>query len=129
MGAALFGLDETVVGEVRHMLELLSRLLVDLVPVQARVISHRLVVVDDVMWLVDASMITAGSELDREADEVHLAGVTELPLYWSDVRRVLFAGSAYSVYARLSKPGIQKSWSAVKRARRRVRSLSSRRQR
>jgi hypothetical protein len=114
--AAMFGIEETAVGEVQHMLELLSRLLVDLVPIQARVTSHRLVVVDDVSWLVDASMITAGSVLDREADEVHLAGVTELPLYWKDVRRVLFAGSAYSVYARLSKPGIQTSWSPVKLA-------------
>lgn len=114
--AEMFGIEESAVGEVQRVLELLSRLLVDLVPIQARVTSHRLVVVDDVSWLVDVSMIAAGSVLDRDASEVHLAGVTELPLYWKDVRRVLFAGSAYSVYARLSRPGIQTSWSPVKLA-------------
>lgn len=114
--AEMFGIEESAVGEVQRVLELLSRLLVDLVPIQARVTSHRLVVVDDVSWLVDASMIAAGSVLDGDANEVHLAGVTELPLYWKDVRRVLFAGSAYSVYARLSRPGIQTSWSPVKLA-------------
>lgn len=114
--AELFGMDESAVGEVQSLLELLSRLLVDLVPIQARVTSHRLVVVDDVSWLVDVSMIAGGSELEAEASDVHLAGVTELPLYWKDVRRVLFAGSAYSVYARLSRPGIQTSWSPVKLA-------------
>lgn len=114
--AEMFGIEESAVGEVQRVLELLSRLLVDLVPIQARVTSHRLVVVDDVSWLVDVSMIAAGSVLDRDASEVHLAGVTELPLYWKDVRRVLFAGSAYSVYARLSRCGIQTSWSPVKLA-------------
>lgn len=114
--AEMFGIGESTVGEVQGVLELLSRLLVDLVPLQARVTSHRLVMVDDVSWLVDASMITVGSTLDHNSSEVHLAGVTELPLYWKDVRRVLFAGSAYSVYARLSRPGIQTSWSPVKLA-------------
>lgn len=112
----MFGIDESTLGNVQQLLELLSRLLVDLVPIQARVTSHRLVVVDDVSWLVDASMIAPGSVLDRDASEVHLAGVTELPLYWKDVRRVLFAGSAYSVYARISRPGIHASWSPVKLA-------------
>lgn len=114
--AEMFGIEESAVGEVKRVVELLSRLLVDLVPLQARVTSHRLVMVDDVVWLVDVSMIADGSELDCDASEVHLAGVTELPLYWKDVRRVLFAGSAYSVYARLSRSGIQTSWSPVKLA-------------
>lgn len=114
--AELFGIEESAVGEVQRVLELLSRLLVDLVPLQARVTSHRVVVVEDASWLVDASMIANGSVLDHDASEVHLVGVTELPLYWKDVRRVLFGGSAYSVYARLSRPGIQTSWSPVKLA-------------
>ena len=114
--ASAFGVEEGTVIEVQRLLELVSRLLVDLVPIQARVTSHRLVVVDNVTWLVDASMIKAGSALDREAEEVQVAGVTELPLYWKDVRRVLFAGSRYSIYARIAKPGIQAAWSPVKLA-------------
>ena len=42
--AAMFGIEESTVGEVQRLLEILSRLLVDLVPIQARVTSHRLVV-------------------------------------------------------------------------------------
>lgn len=114
--AEMFGIEENAVGEVQRILELLSRLLVDLVPLQARVTSHRLVAVDDVPWLVDVSVIVDGSVLEHESSDVYLAGVTELPLYWKDVRRVLFAGSVYTVYARLSRAGIQTSWSPVKLA-------------
>lgn len=112
--AEMFGIEQSAIGEVRQAHEILSGLLVDLVPLQARVTSHRLVTVENVLWLIDNTMIKDGSRLHDEASEVHLAGVTELPLYWKDVRRVLFAGSVYSVYARLSRPGIQSSWSPVK---------------
>lgn len=114
--AGILGIEESALGEGQGVLEVLSRLLVDLVPLQSRVTSHRLVMVDEVAWIVDASMIASGSELDLAASEIHLAGVTELPLYWKDVRRVLFAGAVYSVYARLSSPGVQASWSPVKLA-------------
>nr|WP_247828147.1 hypothetical protein [Arthrobacter antioxidans] len=114
--AEIFGIEESAMAEVQQMVGLLSGLLVDLVPLQSRVTSHRLVIVDNISWLVDVSMITPDSALDRATTEVQLVGVTELPLYWKDVRRVLFAGSTYSVYARLSRPGIQTSWSPVKLA-------------
>lgn len=113
---SLFGISEAQVAEMSPVLELLPRLLVDLVPIAARVTSHRRVVLDNEPWLIDASMIAPGSQLDEEAQEVVVAGVTELPLYWKDVRRVLFDGSTYTVYARVAKPGLESTWSPVKLA-------------
>jgi len=114
--AAMFGLAASQLAEAEVIAELLRRLLVDLVPITARVTSHRRVVVNGESWLVDAAMIKDSSPLATEAAVVTVVGVTELPLYWKDVRRILFDGSAYTVYARLSKPGLGKSWSPVKLA-------------
>ncbi|MFI5623799.1 hypothetical protein ACIA03_10055 [Nocardioides sp. NPDC051685] len=114
--AAMFGLAESQLTEGEVIAELLRRLLVDLIPITAQVTSHRRVVIDGEPWLVDASMIKDPSPLADEASIVTLAGVTELPLFWKDVRRILFDGSSYTVYARLSKPGLHDSWSPVKLA-------------
>ncbi|MGL5825967.1 MAG: DUF6414 family protein, partial [Nocardioides sp.] len=114
--SAKFGVAESALADAEMISELLRRLLVDLVPIAACVTSHRHVVINDVRWVVDATLIAPGSPLDSEAEDVTLVGVTELPLYWKDVRRVLFDGSSYSAYVRLAKPGMRTSWSPVKLA-------------
>lgn len=108
--AAMFGLSESQMAEGEVIAELLRRLLVDLVPITARVTSHRRVLIDGEPWLVDTSMIKQSSPLADEAAIVTVAGVAELPLFWKDVRRILFDGSSYTVYSRLSKPGLRDSW-------------------
>ncbi|MGL4743368.1 MAG: DUF6414 family protein [Dermatophilaceae bacterium] len=114
--SAALGIAESALADAEMISELLRRLLVDLAPITARVTSHRRVVINDEPWLVDATMIVPQSTLDSEAEDVCLVGVTEVPLYWKDVRRVLFDGSSYSAYVRLANPGLATSWSPVKLA-------------
>jgi len=112
----LFGLADADLAQGEVIAELLRRMLVDLVPVIARVTSHQHVLIDGEPWLVDRAAIDDSSPLAGEATNVCIAGVTELPGFWKDVRRVLFDGSSYTAYVRLSKPGLRGTWSPVKLA-------------
>lgn len=114
--AAMFGVAAVDLAQGEVLSELLRRMLVDLVPITARVTSHRLVVIDGEPWVVDAKAIAHAGPLNDNAEELTIAGVTELPSFWKDVRRILFDGSAYTAYVRLSKPGLCDEWSPVKLA-------------
>jgi len=114
--SAMFGIDEHQFADIAPMLELLPQMLVDLVPVHAKVISHQHVVFNNETWLVDTTMLKVGSALATAAEFIAIAGVTELPLYWKDARRVLFDNSEYTVYARLAKPGLANTWTPIKLA-------------
>lgn len=112
----MFGIAEADLAQGEVIAELLRRMLVDLVPITARVTSHQHVAVDGESWLVDRTAIDASSALASETTDFCIAGVTELPGYWKDVRRVLFDGSSYTAYVRISKSGLRDSWSPVKLA-------------
>lgn len=112
----MFGLPESDLAQGDVIAELLRRMLVDLVPITARVTSHQHVVIDGESWLVDRTMFDPSSALAGEASDVLIVGVTELPWFWKDVRRILFDGSSYTAYVRLAKPGLRDSWSPVKLA-------------
>ncbi|WP_420197535.1 DUF6414 family protein [Dietzia maris] len=113
---SMFGISEAQFAKYAPMLELLPKMLVDLVPIHAEVVSHLQVVVDEELWLVDSTAIHPESELLAQAERFSVAGVTELPLFWKDARRVLFDRSIYTVYARVAKPGLHTSWSPIKLA-------------
>lgn len=114
--SAMFGIDENQFADIAPMLELIPQLLVDLVPVKAKVISHQRIDLNNEMWLVDTAMLTPGSPLASAAGSIAIAGVTEIPLYWKDARRVLFDNSEYTVYVRLAKPGLATTWTPIKLA-------------
>lgn len=114
--STIFGIDERQFADIAPMLELLPQMLVDLVPVNAPVISHQRIDLGGETWLVDTSMLTPGSTLAAAAETIAVAGVTEVPLYWKDVRRVLFDNSEYTVYVRLAKPGLATTWTPIKLA-------------
>lgn len=112
--SSMFGISESQLAEIAPMLELLPKMLVDLIPINARVTSHVRIDLENESWLVDATMIAPRSHLADLSETISVAGVTELPLYWKDARRVLFERSEYTVYARLTRPGLATTWSPVK---------------
>ncbi|MBC2960806.1 hypothetical protein H7344_10930 [Nocardioides deserti] len=114
--SSMFGLSESQFAEIAPALELIPQMLVDLVPINAQVVSHLRIDVDNEVWLVDAAALAQGSAVAASAETIAIAGVTELPLYWKDVRRVLFGWSEYTVYARLARSGLATSWTPVKLA-------------
>lgn len=114
--SSMFGISESQFAEVAPALELIPQMLVDLVPVNAQVVSHFRVDVDGEPWLVDVEALAPEGVLAASAKAIAIAGVTELPLYWKDARRVLFGRSEYTVYARLARPGLNATWTPVKLA-------------
>lgn len=114
--SSMFGISESQFAEIAPALELIPQMLVDLVPIKAQVVSHLRIDVDDEPWLVDAKVLAPGSVLAASAKMIAIAGVTELPLYWKDARRVLFGLSEYTVYARLARNGLDTTWNPVKLA-------------
>ncbi|MCZ4656585.1 MULTISPECIES: DUF6414 family protein [Dietzia] len=111
---SIFGITEAQFAKYAPMLELLPKMLVDLVPINAQVVSHVQVAVNGESWIVDATAIAHHSELKAEVKRLSVAGVTELPSFWKDTRRVLFDQSEYTVYARVAKPGLDTTWSPIK---------------
>jgi hypothetical protein len=112
--SSMFGISESQLTEIAPMLDLLPKMLVDLIPISAQVTSHVRLELENESWLVDPTMIVPGSRLAALSEPISVAGVTELPLYWKDARRVLFDRSEYTVYARLARPGLDTTWSPVK---------------
>ena len=112
--SAIFGIDERQFAGIAPLLELLPQMLFDLVPVNAQVVSHQRIQLNDEAWLVDSGAIATGSKLAAAAETIAIAGVTEIPLYWKDARRVLFDNSEYTAYCRLAKPGLASTWTPIK---------------
>lgn len=78
-----------IIAEAELVTKVLERLLVGLIPLKAEV-------------------------CDLSAGEVGGVGVTEQAKYWRDVRRVLFSKSKFTVLGRISRTGVQPSWTPVK---------------
>ncbi|WP_166353544.1 DUF6414 family protein [Phytoactinopolyspora limicola] len=112
--SSVFGISEFQLAEIAPMLDLLPKMLVDLVPINANVTSHVQLDLENESWLIDTTMIAPESPLVTLSEPISVAGVTELPLYWKDARRVLFDRSEYIVYARLARSGLDTAWSPVK---------------
>ena len=114
--SSMFGISESQFAEIAPALELIPQMLVDLVPINAPVVSHVRIDVNGETWLIDCEALAPGSALAASAKTIAIAGVTELPLYWKDARRVLFDRSEYTVYARLARHGLHATWTPVKLA-------------
>jgi hypothetical protein len=113
---SLFGLDESQVAEFKPMLHVLENMLVGLVPISGTATGHKLLDVGEHTYLIDTRAITPNSEVARSSRPFAVVGVTELPCYWKDLRRVLFNDQTYTAYVRVAKPGLTNDWNPVKLA-------------
>jgi hypothetical protein len=84
-------------------------LLGGLVPIRAKVLTHR--VVRDGERL---SLAPVGSNVPSNGEPLYLVGVAEEQLFWKDIRRVLFSRGRYKVLARIAEDGVQDSWTPIK---------------
>ena len=95
--------------------QMLERLMVGLVPIRGRALDYRCVRVDEEDLIVHRAVL---KQIEGAgALTVHplvVVGVAERELFWRDIRRVLFSRSRYSVLCRLTRNGIQSSWTPVK---------------
>jgi hypothetical protein len=113
-----FGVDDSDgLRQGALMSSVLDALLVDLVPIRARVVSHvvlhcegdELVVRKDLLEEIpDAELADASQEM------LYVVGVTETGLFWKDVRRILFSHYRYTTLFRLGQDRLRHDWTPIK---------------
>lgn len=99
--------------EVQPINKILQRLLAGLVPIRATAVDYVVAEIGDTEYVVHKGLIE-GIELKTRPLEI--VGVTEQEAYWKDLRRVLFSDAEFTVFARISRPGLHDSWTPVKLA-------------
>lgn len=112
---AAFGVrDLGELGQVRLVSRMVEKMLAGLVPVRGRAANYEAVELDGAEWLVHTALTAQLAERPAKVRPLFLVGVAQQALFWKDVRRVLFSGSSYRVLARLTRSGLQPSWTPVK---------------
>ncbi|EYT56398.1 hypothetical protein H490_0102395 [Leucobacter sp. UCD-THU] len=99
--------------EVQPINKILQRLLAGLIPIRAEAIDYSVVEIDGEEFVVHNDLLT-DLELDRKP--LVIVGVTEHLAYWKDLRRVLFSDAEFTVLCRVSRDGLQRTWTPVKLA-------------
>lgn len=108
----LFGLSAADVREVAPMIEVLKELLVGLVPMRGLATSHSVIEVAGEQIALATELL--GKEIQGCARPLELVGFAEADSFWRDLRRTLFSGSTFTVYARAEGPTLTSPWSPVK---------------
>lgn len=99
--------------EMNRLNQVLERLLAGLVPLRGRLVDHRLAVVRDRELIVHRRII---EDLGLESCALSVVGVAARDLFWKDLRLVLFSGARYTVFCRMGRSGVHRSWNPVKLA-------------
>lgn len=108
----LFGVSAVDVREVAPMIGVLEELLVGLVPMRGVATSHGVVEVAGEQVAIATEIL--GNEVQRGARPLELVGFAEADSFWRDLRRTLFSGSTFTVYARAEGPTLTSPWSPIK---------------
>lgn len=108
----LFGVSAADVREVAPMIEVLKELLVGLVPMRGVATSHSVIEVAGEQVAIATELL--GSEVQGGARPLELVGFAEADSFWRDLRRTLFSGSTFTVYARAEGPTLTSPWSPIK---------------
>lgn len=94
---------------------MINKLLAGLVPVRGQATDYVLVSTSGQEWVVHRRVLRQlGHDVATQARSLDVVAVAEAPLFWKDIRRVLFSGSRYSVLCRISRDGLHDDWTPVK---------------
>jgi hypothetical protein len=94
--------------------DLLGSLSQGLIPIEGVVADLRAVSKDDFEAIVSVDVADRMRGEGATVRDVIVAGVSIEPLYWQDVRRVLFSNQKFRVLGRLVNDGARNSWSSLK---------------
>lgn len=108
----LFGVSAADVREVAPMIEVLKELLVGLVPMRGVATSHSVIEVAGEQVAIATELL--GDDVQGGARPLELVGFAEADSFWRDLRRTLFSGSTFTVYARAEGPTLTSPWSPIK---------------
>jgi hypothetical protein len=99
------------------MTRVLDALLVGLVPIRARVVSHMVVRRGNDELLVRKELlqdVDTAEFGENGLRPLYVVGVTEIGLFWKDVRRILFSRNRYLTLFRLGQDGLPADWTPIK---------------
>ena len=115
---AMFGIDPgSNIALVKSFGRMLEKLLVGLVPVSGHAIDYEVVSIEEKEWIVHRKLLNQLSKTELLPRRLlYVVGVAEQPLFWRDVRRILFSKARFRVLCRLAEDRIQHSWRPVKLA-------------
>lgn len=108
----LFGIPPAQVDEIEPIIEVLKETLVGLVPMRGVATSHSVIEVAGQQVAIATEIL--GEELLTDAKPLELVGFAEADSFWRDLRRTLFSGATYTVYARAEGPTLASPWSPIK---------------
>lgn len=108
----LFGISDSDIREVAPMIEVLRELIVGLVPMRGIATSHSVVEVAGEQVAIATELL--GNEVREGAKPLELVGFAESDSFWRDLRRTIFSGSTFTVYARAEGPILTSPWSPIK---------------
>ncbi|MTJ67019.1 hypothetical protein [Nocardia seriolae] len=98
--------------KVAPMIDVLRELLVGLVPMRGLATSHSVIEVAGEPVVIATELL--GNEVRKGARPLELVGFAESDSFWRDLRRTLFSGSTFTVYARAEGPALSSPWSPMK---------------
>jgi hypothetical protein len=102
-------------GHAKAMADILTRLMVGLIPVECRATDYRVVEVNGRKQIIHLSLLgQVDSGSIPHCEDLYVTGVAEEASFWKDVRGVLFSGATYYVMCRLNHSGLRGSWIPVK---------------
>jgi hypothetical protein len=104
---------QSMLREAEPVNKVLQRLLVGLIPIRARALHYSVIVVAGSEYVVHNDAI---ADLNLERRPLVVVGVTEHLGYWKDIRRILFSSGKFTIFCRVSRDGLQKTWTPVKLA-------------
>jgi hypothetical protein len=104
---------QSMLREAQPVNKFLQRLLAGLIPIRAQAACYSVVAAGGREYVVHNDAI---ADLDVERHPLQVVGVTEHLGYWKDIRRVLFSSGRFTVLCRVSRDGLQKTWTPVKLA-------------
>ncbi|WP_454852452.1 DUF6414 family protein [Promicromonospora soli] len=104
---------ESMLRETQPVSKLLQRLLAGLIPISAKAVDYSVVTVDGCEYVAHNDAI---SDLNLPRRPLMVVGVTEHLGYWKDIRRVLFSSGRFTMLCRVSRDGLQDTWTPVKLA-------------
>ena len=85
----------------------LKKLPAGLVPVRGRATHYVLIRAADQEWVIHRKVLhQLPEDWAEQGQAIDMVAVAEASLFWKDIRRVLFAGSRYSLLCRIGRDGL-----------------------
>ena len=100
--------------KMRAIARILDRLLVGLIPITARILDYKSIVVGGREALVHNAILENNGRNNRNPKDVYLVATLDRELFWKDIRRLLFSDGRFRVFGRIAHTGLLNSWQPVK---------------